>query len=96
MLIQKEMKLADVIHHDHNLVPVINRFGIRLGFGEKTIEELADEYEINADFFLVILNAYHDPQYFPEETFTELSSEYPNRIPQKIAQLLHRTKNSGN
>lgn len=67
MLIQKEMKLADVIHHDHNLVPVINRFNIQLGFGEKTIDELSKEKNINTDFFLIILNAYHDHQYFPRK-----------------------------
>ena len=32
MLIHQKMKLANVIHHDHTLVPVINRFGIQLGF----------------------------------------------------------------
>ena len=51
MLIQKEMKLADVIHHDHNMVPVINRFDTHLGFGEKTIDELCIEKTINTEFF---------------------------------------------
>lgn len=67
MLIQKNMKLADVIHHDHNLIPVINRFNIHLGFGEKTIEELCQENKINQEFLLTILNAYHDHQYFPKK-----------------------------
>lgn len=67
MLIQKDMKLADVIHHDHNLVPVINRFDIYLGFGDKTIEELGIEQGLNLEFFLTILNAYHDHQYFPKK-----------------------------
>ncbi|MEJ2594880.1 MAG: hypothetical protein P8100_07070, partial [bacterium] len=67
MLILKDMKLADVIHHDHNLVPIINRFDIHLGFGDKTIGELTREQDINTDFFLVILNAFHDPQYFPRK-----------------------------
>ena len=67
MLIQKEMKLADVIHHDYNLVPVINRFNIHLGFGEKSIEQICDEKELNPEFFLTIINAYHDHQYFPKK-----------------------------
>ncbi len=67
MLIQQNMKLADVIHHDHNLVPIINRFDIQLGFGDSTIGELTQEKDINTDFFLVILNAFHDPQYFPKQ-----------------------------
>jgi len=67
MLIQKEMKLADVIHHDHGLVAVINRFGIYLGFGDKKIDAICQENSINTEFFLTILNTFHDPQYFPKK-----------------------------
>lgn len=67
MLIQKEMKLAEVIHHDHSLIPVLNRFDIFLGFGEQTIEELCKKKQINVEFFLTMLNAYHDHQYFPKK-----------------------------
>ena len=61
------MKLADVIHHDYNLIPVINRFGIHLGFGDDTIEDLCTAKQINQEFFLTILNAYHDHQFFPKK-----------------------------
>ena len=74
MLIQKDMKLADVIHHDHNLVPVINRFGIHLGFGDKTILDLCHNNEVNQEFFLTILNAYHDHQYFPKKHLQSFSA----------------------
>jgi len=67
MRIEKDMKLADVIHHDFNLIPVINRFGIQLGFGDGTIEQICKEQNVNAAFFLIIINTYHDPQYFPKE-----------------------------
>lgn len=67
MLINKNMKLANVIHHDYTLVPVINRFGIHLGFGNLTIQEVCKEYNISIDFFVIILNAFHDPHYFPKE-----------------------------
>ncbi len=63
MLLEKDMKLADVIHHDYNLVPVINRFGILLGFGDSSIEKICKSKNINVSFFLTILNAFHDPQY---------------------------------
>jgi len=61
------MKLADVIHHDHNLVPVINRFGIHLGFGDKTIAEICTDKNVNIGFFITIINAFHDNQYFPKQ-----------------------------
>jgi len=75
MLIQKEMKLADVIHHDYNLIPVLNRFDIRLGFGDKTIEEICIEKNINIEFFLTILNAYHDHQFFPKKHLQSFPAE---------------------
>ncbi len=67
MLIHKNMKLADVIHHDHTLVPIINRFGIHLGFGNDNIDEICRKYNTNADFFVTILNSFHDAHYFPKE-----------------------------
>ncbi len=67
MLIHENMKLADVIHHDHSLVPIINRFGIHLGFGDDNISEICENHQINTDFFLAILNAFHDASYFPTE-----------------------------
>lgn len=67
MRIEKDMKLADVIHHDFSLIPVINRFGIHLGFGDGTIEEICKDKQANTEFFLTILNTYHDPQYFPKK-----------------------------
>jgi len=67
MLIRKEMKLADVIHHDHMLVPVINRFGIHFGFGDRSIEEICTEKQVNIGFFITIINAFHDKQYFPKQ-----------------------------
>ncbi len=65
MRIQKDLKMADVIHMNHHLLHVINRFGIQLGFGDNTVEEVCRNYNVNLDFFLEIVNTYHDPTYFP-------------------------------
>ncbi len=65
MLIEKDMAMADVALHDYKLIPVISRFGIKMGYGNKTIEELCKEKNIDIRFFLTILNAFHDANYFP-------------------------------
>lgn len=65
MLINKDMKMADVIHLDHHLLHVINRFNIQLGFEDKSVETVCTEYQVNTEFFLEIVNTYHDPSYFP-------------------------------
>ncbi len=67
MLIHENMKMAEVVLHDHTLVPIINRFGIHLGFGDQSIAEVCRRHHLNADFFVTILNAFHDPDYFPQE-----------------------------
>lgn len=58
--------LSSVISENYSLIPIINRFGVKLGLGEKSILEICEEYDLNSDFFLVILNTYLNEDYFPE------------------------------
>ena len=76
MLIDKNMRLADIIHHDYTLLPVINRFDMHLGVGDKTIAGICQEKKVNVDFFLVIINTFHDLQYFP----TQQLQDFPVHI----------------
>jgi regulator of cell morphogenesis and NO signaling len=72
-LLTAKMKMADAIHANYLLIPVINRFGISLGFGEKTIETVCNEHEIEVDFFLAIINAFGNKNYFPEKRLQTFS-----------------------
>ncbi len=92
MLIVGEMKLSDVIHHDYTLVPVINRFDIKLGFGDGTIEEICEEKNINLGFFLIILNTFHDSQYFPKEYMRS----FPAEVLIKYLRKAHKSYLEGN
>lgn len=67
IFLEKSSKLADVIIEHHQVIPVISRFGIKLGVGDKTIEEICNEAKINTDFFLVILNTFLNEDFFPEK-----------------------------
>jgi regulator of cell morphogenesis and NO signaling len=75
-LFDKSTRMAKVIHSNYLLLPVINRFGIQLGFKDKTIEEICSEKGLEIDFFLAILNAFNDPDYFPESELRSFSSKY--------------------
>ena len=44
-------RMADVIHLDFQLIPVVGRFGIEFGFGNKTVEEVCNDNNINVYFF---------------------------------------------
>jgi len=66
-------KLTNLVRTDFSLLPVINRFGIRLGIKDRTIEEICSERKINTEFFLAIINTYHNEQYFPEKELLSFS-----------------------
>ncbi|WP_372751777.1 hemerythrin domain-containing protein [Labilibaculum sp.] len=73
MRIKKDMKLAHVIQQNYMLIPVIHRFGINLGFGDKTVSDVCEENEVDLNFFLQLVNAYHDKDYFPKEELQSIS-----------------------
>ena len=75
MIIFKPMRLSEVIYRNPSVVPVIGRFGIRLGVGDKTIAETAREAGIDEDFFLLVLNTYLNEDYFPEDELYALSRQ---------------------
>ena len=86
-LLNAETKLSEVILNEPTLIPVINRFGITLGLGDKTIRAVCEERKLDTDFFLTILNTFVNEAYFPEKP-TPLPaadvpppSEYPTESP---------------
>lgn len=101
-------KFSHLVRVDFSLLPVINRFGIRLGVKDKTIEQVCKEKNINTDFFLAIINTYHNPQYFPEKEFLSFSplliieylrkthKYYIDYVFPKIEDLLEKLIASGN
>ncbi|KAB2871792.1 MAG: hypothetical protein F9K37_02250 [Bacteroidales bacterium] len=62
----REHRMADLVLSDYNLLPIINRFGIRLGFRDKTVEQICKERNVNSEFFLAIINTYINPDYLPD------------------------------
>ncbi len=66
-LFNENSKLASVILKDHSLLPVINRLGIQLGFGDRTIRNICEEKGIDLNFFVETINVFHYEAYFPEK-----------------------------
>ena len=73
--ITKETILSQVLAQHHILIPIVNRFGIRLGVGDKTIENICDEQDLNIDFILTIMNVYLDESYVFDSNLTHLELE---------------------
>jgi regulator of cell morphogenesis and NO signaling len=58
--------MITLIRRNGYLLPVFSRFGIKLGFRDKTVGEICDDKDIDANFFLAIINTFHNSEYFPE------------------------------
>lgn len=75
--------LSETVSANPLLIPVINRFGIKLGLEDKSLKTICEEHNLNLDFFLTILNTYLNEDYFPEkklQTFEiELLTDYLKR-----------------
>lgn len=61
------MRLSEVVEEHPSLIPVINRFGIRLGLGDKSVKTLCEEHALDTDFFLTVTNTFLNEEYFPEK-----------------------------
>ena len=66
-MIAKQDPMYHVVTEHPQLLPLFPRFNLKLGFGEKNVEEVCELHHVNADFFLEIANAYLDDLYVPGE-----------------------------
>ncbi len=58
-------RLAEIVEVDYNLLFVMSRFGIRLGFGDRSIAEVCRKYDISPQLFLLVCKVYSIPNYLP-------------------------------
>ena len=66
-LVYPNMQLSEVVEEHPSLIPVINRFGIRLGLGDKSVKTLCEEHSLDTDFLLTVINTFLNEEYFPEK-----------------------------
>lgn len=48
--------VIDLINEDYNILPILSRFSIPLGFGNKSINDVCNEASINTNIFLLVIN----------------------------------------
>lgn len=59
------MRLAELISANHNLILILPRLGISLGFGDRSVREVCVQYDVPEDFFLLLCNVYSFEDYRP-------------------------------
>lgn len=55
-----EDKMISLISNDYRLLQVLSRFGISLGFSDKTIREVCEAEDVDCDTFLTVVNFIND------------------------------------
>lgn len=66
-LFTPQMKLVDLIHTDYRLLLLLPRFGLNLGFGDKSVQECCKQHQISDKLFVMICNVYTSSHYLPSE-----------------------------
>lgn len=65
----KDDNMSKLISDNYKMLLVVSRFGISLGFGEKSIGEVCDENNVDVPTFLAVVNMLQD-----EDTATDYSN----------------------
>lgn len=67
IVFSETMKLADLIEVNYQLINVLSRMGIGLGFGELSISEVCRRQRIDASSFLLICDVYTYDDFLPSK-----------------------------
>lgn len=70
-MITADMPLGAVLERHISLIPLVNRFGIRLGTGDKSIEQVCRAAGVEPMFMLTLINTFLFENYFPEHRLKE-------------------------
>ncbi len=65
--------MSDAILENSQIISLLPRFDIELGFGEKTVGEVCSDNGVNTAFFLEIVNSYVNEEYVAETNFSLFS-----------------------
>ena len=62
-----DIKLADMLNINPQLILMLPRFNIGLGFGEKRVEEVCQQNNVPVNLFLLLCNVYTFDSYIPSQ-----------------------------
>ncbi len=81
------MKMADMMASNYDLILMLPRFGIALGFGDKTVKEVCRDNGVDENFFLTVCNIYTFDEFRPDD---EELSRIDNRVVAEHLRASHR------
>ncbi len=86
-LFNGRLKMAEMIASNYDLILMLPRFGIPLGFGEKSVKEVCRDCGVDDHFFLTVCNIYTFDDYRPDD---EEVSRIDNRLVAEHLRASHR------
>ena len=81
------IKMADMIASNYDLILMLPRFGIPLGFGDKSVKEVCRDNGVDENFFLTVCNIYTFDDYRPDN---EEVDKIDNRLVVEHLRASHR------
>ncbi len=81
------MKMADMIASNYDLILMLPRFGIPLGFGDKSVRDVCRDIAVDENFFLMVCNIYTFDDFRPD---SEEVAVIDNRLVVEHLQASHR------
>lgn len=57
-LLGSKMKMADLLSKNNRIINLLPRLGIPLGFGEKSVKQVCEEYKVSMPLFLLLCKVY--------------------------------------
>ena len=79
-LFSSDSRLSDLVTAHPSLLAMLTRLGISLGFGDRSIADVCESSEVDAEFFLLICNVYTFNNYVPS-TATILGTDMRDLVP---------------
>ena len=61
----KDTKFAELMTEDRRLLQLLPRFGIGLGFGDRSVAQVCQTNQVNTELFLMICEVYSNGRYRP-------------------------------
>lgn len=61
LVLTPQMKMADLIESNYNVLLLLPRFGISLGIGERSVQDICREYHVAVELFLLVCRIYSNP-----------------------------------
>ena len=61
-----KMKMSDILSANYNIILLLPRLGIKLGFGDKSVAEVCQMNDVSTTFVVMVCNCYTFNDYEPD------------------------------